>query len=340
MGLCESDLNSKRLDIASPAQTDMNNNSNSKIISLKHKIPENQNSNLSQKMPDSYPTNIIKNPNMGINLQKYEPSLDLNNSNINQSEINSKSKDEEIIIKGKINLNCQNKEKDFDNESFMNLIKSKGGVVLKEDIKNKNELNKPKENGILYDFEKDDISEIKSQSSLGEISHSKNTDLSALNGKKYKYEMKSQMSKGKYTDYSLAHNKLNLGKNINGDNKSKYTTNTIKPKINFNKYLNGIFSNDYNIYTGTNNIWCNRNNNNNQYIKSSLDINKKPSYNNTNNRFQNSYISNYNNNTNDSINEELSGSFISVPKNDERIPEFFFNINSNQEDIISIISSH
>ena len=342
MGICESDMNTKRLDFESLAKSNQKNINDSKVISLKNKIKEGENSNLSQKLPDSYPTNIIENANININLQRYEPSLDMNNSNINQSEINSKSKEEEIIIKGKVNLNCQNKENDFDNKSFMNLIKSNGGIVLKEDTQNNNELNKQKENEILYDFEKDDISEIKSQSSLDEKSQSKNIILSALNGKKNKREVKSEMSKGKFTEYTLVNNELYLGKNINFDNKSKYTTNTIRPKINLNRYLNGIFSNEYNAYNGDNNIQRNNNNQllNNNIIKSPLEINKKPSHNNINNGFQNSLFSNYYNNTNDTINEGLRGSFISAPKNDERIQEFLFNMNQNQEDIISILSSH
>ena len=342
MGICESDMNTKRLDFESLSKTNQKNINDSKVISLKHKIQEDQNSSLSKKLPDSYPTNIIKNQNININLQKYEPSLDMNTSNINKSEINSKSKEEEIIIKGEVNLNCQNKENDFDNKSFMNLIKSNGGIVLKEDTQNNNELIKQKEIGILYDFEKDDISEIKSQSSFDEKSQSKNLILSALNGKKNKSEIKSQMSKGKFTDYTFVHNKLNLGQNIICDNKSKYTTNTFIPKINLNRYLNGIFSNEDNTYNEDNNIQRNNNNQsfNNNIIKSPLEIDKKPSYNNINNGFQNSLFSNYYNNTNYTINEELRGSFISVPKNDERIPEFFFNMNQNQEDIISILSFH
>lgn len=241
-----------------------------------------------------------------------------------------------------MNLNCQNKENDFDNESFMNLIKSKGGVVLKEEAIDKKEINNQKENEIMFDFEKDDISEIKSQSSLSGISQNKDNVLIANNGKKYKNELKSEMSKGKLTDYSLAHNKLNLGINNPYDKRTKNTTNTTRPKINFNKYLNGIFSNDYNTYNNNNQIQ----NNNNKLIYNAkgfnipFDIIKKPENNCINRRFQNSLISNYNNRTNDTINEELTGSFISVPKNDEKIPEFFFNMNGNAEDIISNISSH
>ena len=41
--------------------------------------------------------------------------------------------EEEVIIKGEINKDCKNKEEDFDNNSFKNLIKNNGGIVLKND---------------------------------------------------------------------------------------------------------------------------------------------------------------------------------------------------------------
>lgn len=336
MGICESNLNTKRLNLEHFTKNKNQHINSPQKAFLNNNIKENQN------RTNSYLINNIKNSKININLQKYEPSLDTNNSNIIQSDINSKSKEEELIIKGKVNLNCQNKENDFDNESFMNLIKSKGGVVLKEEVIDKKEINNQKANEIMFDFEKDDISEIKSQSSLSGISQNKDTVLIANNGKKYKNELKSEMSKGKLTDYSLAHNKLNLGINNPYDKRTKNTTNTTRPKINFNKYLNGIFSNDYNTYNNNNQIQ----NNNNKLIYNPKGFNipfdniKKPENNCINRRFQNSLISNYNNRTNDTINEELTGSFISVPKNDEKIPEFFFNMNGNAEDIISNISSH
>ena len=336
MGICESNLNTKRQNLKHFIKNKNQNINSPQKAHLKNYIKENQNTIY------SYPANNIKNSKININLQKYEPSLDTNNSNIIQSDINSKSKEEEIIIKGKVNPNCQNKENEFDNESFMNLIKSKGGIVLKEEEIDKKEMNNQKANEILLDFEKDEISEIKSQSSFSGISQNKNTELNAINGKKYKSELKSEMSKGKFTDYSLAHNTLNLDINNPHDKRTKYTTHTTRPKINFNKYLNGIFSNDYNTYNNNDQIQNNSNNilYNTKGFNIPLDNIKKPEYNCMNNRFQNSYISNYNNKTNDTINEELTGSFISVPKNDEKIPEFFLNMNGNAEDIISNISSH
>ena len=57
-------------------------------------------------------------------------------------------------------------------------------------------------------------------------------------------------------------------------------------------------------------------------------------------RGQNSSITNNINKTNDTIKEESSNSLISVPKIDEKIPECFFYMNPNSDEIISILSSH
>lgn len=332
MGICESDLNSKGINIEAINNSPQQNINSSKIISLKGNIDNNLNINFQENLPDS-------NPKDKFNLQKYEPSLikasEVSNSNLNQSDLNSKSNGEELIIKNKVNTNCENKENDFNNQSFMNLIKKNGGIVLKAETNDKFESNNQQGNNILSDLDNGEISDIKSKNSFDDISLSKNSLLNALNGKKNKYEKQSEITKGKYTDYILVHNNLNLGSNIYNDNKSKYTTNTIKPRINLDKYLNGIFSNDYAPQSNNNNGYIPNIDNQLYNIPNVKPINyfkNMPIYGNVNNG------SNYNN-TNDTIREELGGSFISVPKQDQIIPDTYFNMNEN-EDIISIISSH
>ena len=49
-----------------------------------------------------------------------------------------------------------------------------------------------------------------------------------------------------------------------------------------------------------------------------------------------SLVSNLNNVTNDSTNEDLMGSFISIPKNDDWIPEDDLNIGENIDDISNL----
>ena len=329
MGICESDLNTKGLENEYSKKHSNKNLTDSKIVPLKKGTENSQYSeNISEKLSTSIEKDIIKNSNKHPHLEKYEPSLaktsELSNADFGKSEIISKSHEEEIIIRGQINSNCYNKEKDFDNPSFMKLVKNNGGKIIKENIQDKKDSNCKKENGILYDFEKDDISEIKSQSSLGEISNSKNTLLNELNGIDANNEIKSEISKGKFTNYSLVHKQLNLDKNNNFDNRSQYTTKTIRQKINANKYLNGIFTNKYNTrneYNINNNII--KKSYNTQTFKPHKDLNKNNKY-----KYQSS-----SNNTNATINEILTGSSISVSKNNEKNQNMV-----NNGDIITNIS--
>ena len=325
MGICESNLSTKSLENENSKKHGNKNLTNSKMMPLKKGTKNSQYSeNISEKLSTSYEKDIIKNTNNHPHLEKYEPSLEktseLNNTNFGKSEIISKSNGVEIIIRGQINSNCFNKENDFDNPSFMKLVKSNGGKILEKD---KIDSNCQKENGILYDFEKDDISEIKSQSSLEEISN-KNTLLNELNGIDTNNETKSEISKGKFTNYSLAHKELKLDRNNKFDKRSQYTTKTIRQKMNANKYLKGIFENKYNTQNE-----FNINNNikkkpyNIQTFKPNKDLNKNNKY-----KYQSS-----SNNTNATITEKLTGSSISVSKNNEKNQNMV-----NNRDIITNIS--
>ena len=312
MGICESNLNTKGLESEYSKKHNNKNLTNSKITPLKKEKKNSQYSeNISEILSTSYEKDIIQNSNKHPNLEKYEPSLaktsELNNSNFAKSEIISKSNGVEIIIRGKINSDCFNKENDFDNPSFMKLVKCNGGKILGKD---KIDSNCQKENGILYDFEKDDISEIKSQSSLGEISNSKNTLLNELNGIDMNNEIRSEISKGKFTNYSLAHKELKLDKNNKFDNRTQYTTKTIKQKLNANKYFNGIIENKYNTHDGfnINNKNILKKSFNTQTFKPYKDLNKNNKY-----KYQSS-----SNNTNATITEKLTGSYISASKNNEK----------------------
>ena len=70
-------------------------------------------------------------------LERYENSLFLSAkrsecSGINGMSIFSSGKTgEEVIIRGEINKDCKNKEEDFDNSSFKNLVKNNGGIFIK-----------------------------------------------------------------------------------------------------------------------------------------------------------------------------------------------------------------
>ena len=142
MGICESNLNSKGLESEFSKKNSNNNLSESKIIPLKKGMKDPQLiENISEKLTNSNEKDTIKNSNKHPHLEKYEPSLaktsELSNSNLGKSEILSKSNEDEIIIRGQINANCYNKENDFDNPSFMKLVKNNGGKVFKGDIHDK-----------------------------------------------------------------------------------------------------------------------------------------------------------------------------------------------------------
>ena len=346
MGICESSFNIQRINKEEKQEDEEHNNNYDKVIPLKNKVNDLKSSNFSQKYTHSNSKESTKKSEKP-NLEKYKPSLDkiseLSNSNIcksGKSKLVSKSNGSELIIKGEINKKCQNNGNDFDNPNSMNLVKNNDGVVLNENIDDKRDSNNKKENGILHDFEKDSISDIKSEYSLDENSNGKISLIRALNGKKNENELKSELSGGKFTNYYLAHNTLKLSKINSYENRSKFTTYTIKPKINLNKYLNGLFSDENNKQNGIN-IIQNTNNKiiyNTQTLKPMNDFNKNQTCNIY--RGQNSSITNNINKTNDTIKEESSNSLISVPKIDEKIPECFFYMNPNSDEIISILSSH
>jgi hypothetical protein len=347
MGICESSFNIQRINKEDKQEDAEYNNNYDKVIPLKNKVNDLKSSNFSQKYTHSNSKESTKKSEKP-NLEKYKPSLDkiseLSNSNIcksGKSELVSKSNGSELIIKGETNQKCQNKENDIDNPNSMNLVKNNDGVVLNENIDDKRDSNNKKENGILYDFEKDSISDIKSEYSLDENSNGKISLIRALNGKKNENEMKSESSGGKFTNYYLAHDTLKLSKINSYENRSKFTTYTMRPKINLNKYLNGLFSDENNKQNGIN-IIQNTNNKiiyNTQTLKPMNDFNKNQTCNIY--RCQNSsLIANNINKTNDTIKEESSNSLISVPKIDEKIPECFFYMNPNSDEIISILSSH
>lgn len=303
MGLCESNSNSKKLFNENMQEESSKNNNTSNIMPLYSNIKDEKVSNLSKKFSEGKNQYSTRKSDLKINLETYEPSLaktsELSNSKLcKEGSISkfSKSNEEEIIIRGEVNVECKIKENDFDYSSFKKLVQNNGGVFMKDENQYSNNYKKQKENTILCDFEKDEISEIKSELSLDEYSNSNNNNLfDEINGKNVKIE---------YNKY---------------ENSSKYSTNTTKPKINLNKYFNGIFSNEYNYNIhNTKNINIRTNINNPIYNTQVF----KP-YININNRYQNPLLNNYDNKSNTITNKKLSGSIISVPKQKGKNIEYF-----------------
>ena len=190
----------------------------------------------------------IKNNNCP-QLQRYERSLEKKSEIIPcKSEFSSKVTEEEIIIKGEINKECPNKEKDFDNNSFKMLVKDKGGIILNEDVQSiEGNNDRRTDNCPFMDFGNENISEICSQNSKATFEKSKNSEISLFNGKANKNDLRSETSKSKFTYNSMNQKNFEHIKNLSHDNKSTFTNKTNKEKNNLNNYLNGIFNNSENI---------------------------------------------------------------------------------------------
>ena len=329
MGICDSSHNNK-----------MNYSSNEYEKDYKQ-FKKLESSDLEKNSPKKIKSSSSISKNMSIQniklnicpqLEKYKPSFEKKSEVSymipNRSEYSSKITEEEIIIKGEINKECHNKEKDFNNNSFKKLIKNNGGIILNEDGQSNTQSN------IINDISKENISEINSQFSFG----TNNFRKCSINGKKNKNKLPSEEGISK-----MSYRSMRLRKIENIDKKSVFSTKTFKNKINLNNYLNTVFSNNDIII-----------NNKIQYIKNNIyNTNQRNPKNALYNRFNNnimhnnvyttekqSLLSNVNNLTNESTNEELMGSFISIPKNDERIPESDLCFDNNGEDMISSFSSY
>lgn len=160
MGVCES--NTKEKD------KEKNISQNSPIpkpnkILKKEALNEEENSNNLETYPSS---NSQENENKCPNLIKYDQDPSGKKSEI--SFVNSKfsnQNEEEVIIRGEINKENINKEGDFDNMDFKNLVKKNGGIVVKEKDKMSNVYSYQGINP-AFDFGQEKLSEIKSMNSF------------------------------------------------------------------------------------------------------------------------------------------------------------------------------
>ena len=339
MGICESANNAKKDTEKYKDEKNHEKYQNSEVSDFKidpedeHRLKTLKNKELKKSLSKNIKlTNCPK-------LDKYERSLAKKSEpsiiEHTKSEISSKV-EEEIIIKGEINKECPNKEKDFNNKSFMKLVKNNGGIILKEETQSNAQSKDIKDgNNLEFDIGKENLSEIKSQISFPSNTKSLNSAFSLINGKSIKNNLQSPISKSKESNFTFNKNTLNPGNK--NENKSQYSTKTNKPKLNLNKYLNGVFNTNVNI--SNNNNCLNRNYNLLKLKSENFTGNHRHKHYSNNHPFErDSLISNNNNNTNDSSNTDLTGSFISIPKNDERISIHDLNAGENSEDIISSLS--
>ena len=111
--------------------------------------------------------------------------------------------EEEVIIKGEINKNCQNKEEDFDNNSFKDLVKKNGGIVIKNGDK-KNSICSNKELNHFSNYGKENISEIKSKHTF---------PFRTINGNTYKNNLRASGSSLELIQNTFSENNYNKNKN-------------------------------------------------------------------------------------------------------------------------------
>ena len=141
MGICESSKEKEKekikTKITPPVEIDNNNKSNIKNTSINN---DEDNLNGVETHPSSNSQeNEIKKPE----LARYEndnikSELSYKNGKI-VSTISSQN-EEEVIIRGEINKNIINKEKDFNNNDFKNLVKNNGGIIVTDNDKMSNVL--------------------------------------------------------------------------------------------------------------------------------------------------------------------------------------------------------
>ena len=292
MGICDS-CNSGKSEFKQIKDIQRNKNYEiSDLCILENKSHDELKTNNNYPMLNNYKRSSIKKSKM----------------NQSKSEISSKKADEEIIVKGEINKKCFNKEKDFNNKSFLRTIKNNGGIIIKDNSqKNNNYKTIP-----CIDFDKDTISEIKSEKSYDILSQNSI----------YNYINELNMDK-----LCKNQNKYKIEQNINYDKKSNHTNKISRS----NTYLNNYFNNKLNnADIRHNNTFKNKDHN--------LTILNKTTI--SNGAYEKrSLYSNYNNMTNNSTSGDLMGSFISIPKNDERVPESDLKVYNTFEDFISNLSS-
>ena len=211
MGICESTHQGREPSSVSqktnpsectPKTEDENNSNNLENNSTnKNKKEKDNKSSISKEVSNK------KSPE----LAKYEPSMFYSGKRSEFSHLNNKTAsifstgqtEEEVIIRGEINKNCQNKEEDFDNISFLKLVKNNGGIILKNGDINSNFCSSRGIESILN--RKKAISEIKSKRTFP-FANYKNIDFTnGLRGS----GKKSNYNRNKLRD----NNKINVAMN-------------------------------------------------------------------------------------------------------------------------------
>ena len=239
MGICDSPK--KEQNISSSIDNKNSNSANSEI----NQNQEDENSNNIDTHPSS--NSPVKNKdkkssepeiqNNKPDLVKYDRSAFQSGkrseySNLTKTQsLFSTLTEEEVIIKGEINKNCQNKEEDFDNNDFRDLVKNNGGIIIKK-VNKKHSICSNREINHLLKNGKETISEIKSKHTF---------PFRTIKGNKYKNNLRASGSSLELIQNTMSENNGYFNKNKNNDLLYQNLRSSNKVEVSMqenNQYLN------------------------------------------------------------------------------------------------------
>lgn len=137
MGICESSKEKEKIKIKTNPQEEINNKNDIKNTSSNN---DEDNLNGAETHPSSNDQeNEIKKPEL-CRYERDNKKSEFSYKNGKIMSTISSQNEEEVIIRGEINKNVINKEADFVNKDFKNLVKKNGGIIINDNDKMSNVL--------------------------------------------------------------------------------------------------------------------------------------------------------------------------------------------------------
>ena len=137
MGICESSKEKKKIKIKTNPQEVIDNKNDIKNTSSNN---DEDNLNGVETHPSSNDQeNEIKKPEL-CRYERDNKKSEFSYKNGKITSTISSQNEEEVIIRGEINKNVINKEADFVNKDFKNLVKKNGGIIINDNDKMSNVL--------------------------------------------------------------------------------------------------------------------------------------------------------------------------------------------------------
>ena len=137
MGICESSKEKEKIKIKTNPQEVIDNKNDIKNISSNN---DEDNLNGAETHPSSNDQeNEIKKPEL-CRYERDNKKSEFSYKNGKITSTISSQNEEEVIIRGEINKNVINKEADFVNKDFKNLVKKNGGIIINDNDKMSNVL--------------------------------------------------------------------------------------------------------------------------------------------------------------------------------------------------------